>query len=81
MLIDKLLVVGDNRLSDSLTDSVDLRSMTTSRDTDADIDFGESLETDNQERLIDLETEDLGLDEVERGAVDLDESTTFLVGY
>lgn len=80
MLVDKLLVVGDNRLSDSLTDSVDLRSMTTSSDTDADIDFGESLETDDQERLIDLETEDLGLDEVERGAVDLDESTTFLVG-
>ena len=80
MLVDKLLVVGDNRLSDSLTNSVDLRSMTTSSDTDADIDFGESLETDDQERLIDLETEDLGLDEVERGAVDLDESTTFLVG-
>jgi len=54
--------------------------MTTSRDTDADIDFGESLETDDQERLVDLETEDLGLDEAERGAVDLDESTTFLVG-
>ena len=80
MLVDKLLVVGDNRLSDSLTDSVDLRSVTTSSDTDADIDFGESLETDDQERLIDLETEDLRLDEVERGAVDLDESTTFLVG-
>jgi len=50
----------------------------TSRDTDADIDFGESIETDDQERLIDLKTEDLGLDEVEGGAVDLDESATLL---
>lgn len=80
MLVDKLLVVGDNRLSDSLTNSIDLRSMTTPSDTDADINFGESLEADNQERLVDLETEDLGLDKAERGAVDLDESTTFLVG-
>lgn len=38
VLIDVLLVVGDNGLGDGLTDGVDLRSVTTTRNADTDVD-------------------------------------------
>jgi hypothetical protein len=40
VLVDVLLVVGDQGLGDGLTDGVDLRGVTTARDTDADVDCG-----------------------------------------
>ena len=79
MLIDELLVVGNDRLGDGLSDSVDLGSVSTTGDSDADIDVGEFLKTDNQEGFVDLESEDLWLDKVEGLSVDLDESFTGLV--
>ena len=39
VLIDVLLVVGDQGLGDGLTDGVDLRGVTTTGDTDADVDW------------------------------------------
>jgi hypothetical protein len=54
VLIDVLLVVGDKRLCNSLTDGVDLGSVATTGNTDADIDVGELIETDNQEWLVKL---------------------------
>jgi hypothetical protein len=45
VLIDVLLVVGDNGLGDGLTDGVDLGSVTTTGNTDTDVvdlDFGKS---------------------------------------
>lgn len=56
MLVDELLVVGDEGLGNGLTDGVDLGSVTTTSDADADVDVGELVEADNQERLVDLET-------------------------
>lgn len=56
MLIDELLVVGDEGLGNGLTDGVDLGGVTTTSDADADVDVGELVEADNQERLVDLET-------------------------
>ena len=47
MLIDVLLVVGNDGLGDSLTDGVDLRCVTTTRDANADIDVCELVEADN----------------------------------
>lgn len=55
MLIDVLLVVGDDGLGDSLTDGVDLGSVTTTGDTDADVDTGELVLADDQEGLVDLD--------------------------
>ena len=55
VLIDELLVVGDEGLGDSLADGVDLRSLTTTGDTDADVDVGELVEADNEDGLVDLE--------------------------
>lgn len=54
MLVDVLLVVGDEGLGDGLADGVDLGSVTTTGDADADVDVGELVEADNQEGLVDL---------------------------
>jgi hypothetical protein len=53
VLVDELLVVGDNGLGDSLTDGVDLRCVSTTSNSDAD---GELVETDDQKGLVDLES-------------------------
>jgi hypothetical protein len=55
VLIDVLLVVGDDGLGDGLTDGVDLRGVTTTGDTDTDVDTGELVNADDQEGLVDLE--------------------------
>ena len=57
-----------------MTDSIDLRCVSTTSDSDADVNVGELLETDNEEGFVDLESEDLRLDEVKRLSVDLDKS-------
>lgn len=54
VLVDELLVVGDEGLGDGLTDGVDLRGVTTTGDADTDVDVGELVKTDNQEGLVDL---------------------------
>lgn len=79
VLINVLLVVGDDGLGDSLTDGIDLRSVTTTGDTDTDIDTSELVGTDDQERLVDLEAEDLRLNQGERLAIDLDEALALLL--
>lgn len=38
MLVDVFLVVGDDRFGDGLTDSVDLGSVSTTRDANTDVD-------------------------------------------
>ena len=78
MLIDELLVVGDNGLGDGLTDGVDLRCVSTTSYSDADIDVGELLETDDQEGFVDLESKDFGLDEVEGLSVNFDQTLSSL---
>lgn len=54
MLVDELLVVGNEGLGDGLTDGVDLRGVTTAGDADADVQVGELVEADNEEGLVDL---------------------------
>ena len=54
MLIDVLLVVGDDGLGDGLTDGVDLGSVTTTSDANTDVDTGELVSADDQEGLVDL---------------------------
>lgn len=55
VLIDELLVVGNQALGDGLTDGVDLRGVTTSGDAHADIDVGEVLLAEEQDGLVKLE--------------------------
>lgn len=54
MLVDVLLVVGDDGLGDGLTDGVDLGGVTTTGDADTDVDTGELVSADDQEGLVDL---------------------------
>jgi hypothetical protein len=78
VLIDELLVVGNDGLRDGLTDGVDLGSVSTTSNSDTNVDVGELVETNDQEGFVDLESQDLGLDEVERLSVDLNESLSCL---
>jgi len=78
VLIDELLVICNDRLGDSLTDGVNLRCVSTTSNPDADVDACEFVETNDQEGFVDLESQDLWLDEVERLSVNLDESFTGL---
>lgn len=54
VLVDELLVVSDEGLGDGLTDGVDLGSVATTGNADADVDVGELVEAHNEERLVDL---------------------------
>lgn len=57
VLVDELLVVGDEGLGNGLTDGVDLRGVTTTGDADADVNVGELVEADDQDGLVDLPRE------------------------
>jgi hypothetical protein len=59
VLIDVLLVVGDDGLGDGLTDGVDLGSVTTTGDTDTDVDTSELVNADDQEGLVDLKNSNM----------------------
>ena len=54
VLVNVLLVVGDDGLGDGLADGVDLRGVTTTGDADADVDTGELVSADDQDGLVDL---------------------------
>lgn len=56
VLVDVLLVVGDDGLGDGLANGVDLRGVTTTGDADTDVDTGELVDADDQEGLVDLWT-------------------------
>lgn len=56
MLVDVLLVVGDEGLGDGLADGVDLGGVATTGDADADVDVGELVKANNEEGLVDLKT-------------------------
>lgn len=78
VLVDVLLVVGDDALGDGLTDGVDLGSVSTTTDADADVDTGKLVSSEKQNWLVDLESQDLWLDERKRLAVDLDQALALL---
>jgi len=77
-LINKLLVVGDDGLADGLTDGIELRSVTTTADTDAEIDIGKALLAEKKDRLKDLEAEKLRLDKLNGAAVETDHALALL---
>ena len=54
VLVDVLLVVGDDALGDGLTDGVDLRRVPAARDAHADVDRGELVEAEYEEGFVDL---------------------------
>lgn len=54
ILIDVFLIVGNDRLGNGLSDSIDLRDVTTTRDPHADVDSVELVKTNYQDGLVDL---------------------------
>ena len=54
VLVDELLVVGDDGLGDGLADGVDLRGVATTGDADTDVDTSELVGANDQEGLVDL---------------------------
>jgi hypothetical protein len=78
VLVDELLVVGDEGLGDSLSDSINLGNLSTATHADPDVHIGELVEANDEKRLIDLESQDLGLDELEGTSVDLNETAASL---
>ena len=58
----------------SLAHGVDLRSVTTTGDADADVDLGELIGAEEEDGLVELRAEDLGGEQLERLAVDTDQA-------
>ena len=58
--------------------TINLSDGTTTTDTDSDVDVGELLSAEDHQGLVDLGSESLRLDEVQRVAVDLDEALALL---
>lgn len=77
-LIDVFLVVGNQTLSDSLSDSVNLRDVTTTGDLNSNVDVLELVEADQGQWLVDLESQDLWLNQGDWGTVNLDQTLTGL---
>lgn len=54
VLVHVFLVVGNDGFGNGLADGVDLGSMTAASDADADVNPGEFVQTENEERFVDL---------------------------
>ena len=78
MLIDELLVVGNDGLRNGLTDGINLGSVSTTSNSNANVDASKFVEANDQDGFVDLESQDLRLDKVERLSVDLNESLACL---
>lgn len=78
LLIHVLLVEGNNALGNSLTDGVNLRGVSTTGHSDTDVDVGELVQSYQQQRLVNLESDNLRLDQRDGGTVDLDQALSGL---
>ena len=76
--IEVLGVVGNNGLRDGLADGIHLRGVSTTLHTKTDVNRGEGILSGNENRLVDLEAQDLRLEERDGRAVDVDEAATLL---
>ncbi len=74
LLINVFLIVGHKSLGEGLTDGVDLGDATAALDADSDVDLGEPVLAEEEERLLELELQGLGLNLVEGLAVDTDDA-------
>jgi len=77
-LVNVLLVVSNQTLSNSLSDSVHLRDVTTTGDLDSDVDVLELVQASQSQWLVNLETQDLWLHQGDWRTVNLDQTLTGL---
>jgi len=78
LLVDVLLVEGDEGLGDALPDGVDLGGVPAAAHADAHVSSGESVASEEKDGLERLVAEDLGLHELDRGPVHLDQPAALL---
>ena len=76
--IEVLGVIRNDGLRDGLTECVNLRGVTTTLHTKPDVDCRESVLARDEDGLVDLKTQDLGLEEGDGRAVDMNETTALL---
>ena len=76
--VEVLGVVRNDRLRDRLTDGVDLRRVSTTLHAETDVNRREGLLAYDEDGLVDLEAQDLGLEEGDGRAVDVDEAAALL---
>ncbi len=76
--VDVFGVVGDDGLGDGLSDRVHLRGVSSTLYPHTDVKHGECVLASNKDGLVHLETQHLGLDEVDGGAIYTDKPTAFL---
>ena len=65
------LIVGHEGLGEGLPDGVDLAGVSTALDPDADVDVGEAVLAEQQDRLLQLVLQGRGLHQLQRTTVDL----------
>jgi hypothetical protein len=70
--------VSHSRLSNSLSNSIDLRSVATTGDANPDVDRGKVIFTEHKDGFVDLVTEDSRLYELQRLAVDTNKTPALL---
>ncbi|KAM1301386.1 hypothetical protein EV1_012510 [Malus domestica] len=82
LLVHVLLVKRHQGLGNALTDRVDLGGVASAFHSDPHVHAGEALSSEQQDRLVGLESEDLRLHELDWAAVDLDQAASALaVGH
>lgn len=74
LLVDKLLVESNETLGNGLSDGVNLGHVSSTGHLDSDVNVGKLVEANNEERLVDLESQNSGLNEGDGGTVELDEA-------
>lgn len=72
------MVVSDQSFRNSLSNSVDLRHLSTTRDSYANVYAGEFFLTEQENWFKELIPQDSRFDEVKRSSINVDESTTTL---
>lgn len=78
LFVDVLLVVSNQTLSNSLSDGVDLRDVTTTGDSNSDVDLSELVQTNQQQWFVNLESQDFWFNQSDWGTVDLNQTLTGL---
>lgn len=78
LFIDELLVVGNQTLSDSLSDGVDLGNVTTTGDSNSDVNVGELVQTNQQQWFVNLESQDFWFHQSDWRTVNLNQTLTGL---
>lgn len=68
--VDILLVVCDNSLWQSLTDSINLGDITSTSDSDSDVEVLESFESEKEDGFKDLDSEGLGFEQFDGWSID-----------